>query len=87
MQVAPVVILLAEELLTEELVADEREDDVLEELTADEREEEVLDELTTLLLDDERLEEVAADDVPDTIPQGAGCPLQVEGATQLLPFS
>jgi len=77
LQEAPVVILLAEELAT-----DEREDDAIDELTTDERTDD------TAILEDDLTEEVAVDDVPpDTIPKGAGCALQVEGDTQLLPFS
>ena len=74
-------------LLDEELATDDREDDATDELTTDEREEDAIEELTAMLLDDERLDEVAVDDVPDTIPKGDGCPLQVDGDTQLLPFS
>ena len=75
-------------LLDEELATDEREDDDgTDELTTDEREDDAMEELATILLEDDRLDEVAVDDVPDTIPKGDGCPLQVEGDTQLLPFS
>jgi len=73
-------------LLADELATDERDDDAIDELTTDERTEEEL----AAILEELRIEEeeAGADEVPlPTIPNGAGCALQVEGDTQLLPFS
>jgi hypothetical protein len=70
-------------LLAEELATDERTEDATDELTSEDRAE---DELAAMLLEELLLDEEGADELP-TIPKGAGCALQVEGDTQLLPFS